>query len=293
MNQSLQCAVAAALISICQVIAADDGTRQAARVIGIDHVPVAVKDLEAASERYRALGFVLKEGRPHPNGIRNRHAEFPDGTEIELITAADATDTLTRRYINHLSEGDGAAFLALFVRPDTGILELLADAGFRASESGGLVTLSADSRLPYIFFGARQRSPTDRPAHFQHPNTAVSLTRVWIAGSDLSAEETLFALLGARLTSSRVLLPEPTSATVARFPEGSVVLLPSATQLVPNRRIVGLTVVVRDLQQAARAIGSSGRLIPSGGEARCERLLVRPQDAHGVWLEFVQPCGRE
>jgi hypothetical protein len=50
-----------------------------AAVLGIDHVPVAVADLESAGEQYRALGFALKPGRPHANGIQNLHAKFPDG----------------------------------------------------------------------------------------------------------------------------------------------------------------------------------------------------------------------
>jgi catechol 2,3-dioxygenase-like lactoylglutathione lyase family enzyme len=290
MNRLHQCALVAGLISICHVVAANDGMgRRSARVIGIDHVPVAVNDLEAASERYRALGFALKEGRPHPNGIRNRHAKFPDGTEIELITASKATDALTRRYVAHLRNGDGPAFLALFVPPETDLLKPLSEAGFRAAESGGLVTLSRDSRLPYIFFGPRQRSPTDRPEHFQHPNSAVSLARVWIAGNNLSAELNLFKLLGARITSARVSVPEPTPATVAEFAEGSVLLLPARSQSVPKRRIVGLTVIVRDVQQAARAVGSSGRFVPSRTPG-CERLVVRPQEANGVWLEFAEEC---
>ena len=41
---------------------------------GIDHVPIAVNDLEQAAAAYRRLGFVLKPGRPHANGIRNLHA---------------------------------------------------------------------------------------------------------------------------------------------------------------------------------------------------------------------------
>ena len=49
-------------------------------VAGLDHVPVAVRDLEAAAADYRRLGFVLKPGRPHANGIRNVHAKFADGT---------------------------------------------------------------------------------------------------------------------------------------------------------------------------------------------------------------------
>jgi catechol 2,3-dioxygenase-like lactoylglutathione lyase family enzyme len=83
-------------------------------VRGLDHVPVAVANLEEAAERYRALGFTLKPGRGHDNGIRNQHAKFADGTEIELITAPAARDALTDTYRRHLTQGDGPAFLALF-----------------------------------------------------------------------------------------------------------------------------------------------------------------------------------
>jgi hypothetical protein len=65
---------------------------------GLDHVPIAVNDLERAAAGYRRLGFALKPGRPHDNGIRNQHVKFRDGTELELITAPDARDALTRTY---------------------------------------------------------------------------------------------------------------------------------------------------------------------------------------------------
>jgi hypothetical protein len=83
-------------------------------VVGLDHLPVAVANLDEAAARYLRLGFVLKPGRPHANGIRNQHAKFADGTEIELITAPDARDALTATYRRHLALGDGPAFLALF-----------------------------------------------------------------------------------------------------------------------------------------------------------------------------------
>ena len=281
----------ALLAVVCQFGTVDAGILLSpARVIGIDHVPVAVRDLEAASERYRRLGFVLKEGRPHANGIRNRHAKFPDGTEIELITAAEPTDALTRRYVEHLREGDGPAFLAFFVRPYASLRQALVGAGFRASDSGGMVTLSGDSRLPYIFFGSRQHSPTDRPEHFQHPNTAVSLTGAWLAANDLSAELKLLTHLGARVGKSVAPVGEPTAATVAEFAEGSILLLPASRQLVPNRRIVGLTLTVRDIAQTERTLGPLGQRLPKRPASPCERVVAPPAAAHGVWLEFTHEC---
>jgi hypothetical protein len=66
--------------------------------IGLRHVPVAVADLNRAASDFERLGFALKVGRPHDDGIVNRHAKFTDGTEVELITAPAATDALTGHY---------------------------------------------------------------------------------------------------------------------------------------------------------------------------------------------------
>jgi len=67
-------------------------------VVGIDHIPVVVADLERAQADFRAMGFAIKPGRPHADGIRNAHVKFRDGTEIELITAPAAVDSLTAEY---------------------------------------------------------------------------------------------------------------------------------------------------------------------------------------------------
>jgi hypothetical protein len=234
-------------------------------VRGIDHVPVAVSDLERAGDRYRELGFTLKPGRPHDNGIRNLHAKFLDGTEIELITAPAATDSLTRTYRGHLEKGDGPAFLAFFAPADGDVVQRLKDARV--------------SVPPYVFFGQRQASPTDRPEHFAHANTAQRVTRVWLAGDDLSAERRLLAAAGARLRRETVDFPDRVDAEVAEFSEGSVVLLPARCQAVTGRPIAGITVNVRDLDAAARFAGAGARRTSAS-------VFVDPRRALGYWLEF-------
>jgi catechol 2,3-dioxygenase-like lactoylglutathione lyase family enzyme len=234
-------------------------------IAGIDHVPVAVSDLEKAGEQYRTLGFTLKPGRPHDNGIRNVHAKFADGTEIELITAPAATDALTRTYREHLKAGDGPAFLALFAPPGN-------DPERRAKDAGVPVP-------SYMFFGPRQASPTDRPEHFVHANSAYAVTRVWLAGDDLSAERRLLAALGGRIRRARVHFPTAAQAEIAEFPQGSVALLPGRSQIVPGRPIVGITVAVRDLDVAAKFAGVGARRTAAG-------IFVEPQHALGYWLEF-------
>jgi catechol 2,3-dioxygenase-like lactoylglutathione lyase family enzyme len=233
----------------------------AGSIAGLDHVPIAVRDLEAAARTYQRLGFVLKPGRPHANGIRNLHAKFSDGTELELITASKATDDLTRTYVRHLRHGDGPAFLAFFV-PE----------GPPPADAPG-----------YVFFGRRNDSPTDRPEHFAHPNTARSLVSVWLAG-ELAAERRLLAAGGATFVDREVRVPDAARATLARLPEGEVLLLPPSRSMIPGRPIVGVTVRVDDSAAARRVLTGNG--VPTRGAGRGPSVFVPPEAAHGLWLEL-------
>lgn len=255
----------AALLALAGLVAVP----RAPAVLGLDHVPIAVEDLERAAERYRALGFSLKPGRPHANGIRNQHVKVPDGTELELITAPRATDPLTTKYRRHLSAGDGPAFLALFA-PDA-----------------MRVPARLDPPLDYVFFGPRNASPTDRPEHFAHANTGEALVSVWLAAADLSRERALFARLGATITRRDVHVPGRVAADVARFRQGEAILLGAAYQRVPGRRIIGATVRVRSLQ-SARALLAGRGIATEPADSNALSVFVPPSSAHGLWIELRQ-----
>jgi catechol 2,3-dioxygenase-like lactoylglutathione lyase family enzyme len=231
---------AAICVAIVTPLAQRPSDTRAPAVIGLDHVPIAVRDLETAAETYRALGFSLKPGRPHQNGIRNQHVKFPDGTELELITAPEARDALTTKYRRHLEDGDGPAFLALFV-PDK-----------------ARMPRDLPASLHYWVFGPRNASPTDRPEHFAHANTATSLISVWLAGEDLQHERTLFARLGAAMLKREVSVPRRVRADVAQFKEGDVLLLPPTHQRVKGRPIVGATVRVRNIARVRELLRARG-----------------------------------
>ena len=259
---------------VCSISAAvragGSATATAAGGSGLDHIPIAVANLEQAADRYKALGFALKPGRPHDNGIRNQHVKFTDGTELELITAPEARDALTHKYRRHIAAGDGPAFLALYApgRPR-----------------------AADKAVPdYIFFGPRNSSPTDRPEHFAHPNGAESLIAVWLAGDDLIGERQLLTGMGARTAEEDVRVPDAVKAPVARLREGAVVLLPGRRQLIPGRPIVGATLRVKSVAaaQAVIAAGPGGALTVVSGRGYSS-IFLPPDLTHGLWVELREP----
>ena len=83
-------------------------------MLAVDHVPVAVRQLRDAEREYAALGFTIKPGRLHANGLRNAHIKFADGTSLELITPERGeTDAMTRDYAAFLALHEGGAYLSL------------------------------------------------------------------------------------------------------------------------------------------------------------------------------------
>lgn len=238
-------------------VAASASARQ--KVLGLDRIPVVVKDLARAKSDFERLGFVLKRGRPHDNGLGNEHVKFADGTEIELIVATEAADVLSSQYADWLRDGDGAFSVGLY-RPG-----------------------SSNTPPPGIFFGGRQRPPTDLPGDFEHPNGAVALSGVWLAGSP--AERQLRKLPGARLVETAFCAPFGFGSKAVRFKDGEVVLLPQSMQIVRGRPIVAATVTVDHLGTVHGFL--DGKRLAYRWEAGCARKSLWVE-THGLWLEFLE-----
>lgn len=246
---------------------------------GLDHIPIAVSDLDRARADYEALGFVLKPGRPHANGIRNLHAKFPDGTEIELITAAEPKDELSAEYVAWLKAGDGPPFAGFYTEAMIGLLGRISDLGSPLTFADGIASFQPESLLHHFFFGGRQKSPTGRPGHFAHPNTAHGLTGLWLA-DDLLGQSLLQLLEIPRATETRC-APFGSAALRLVLAQGDVTFMRNASA----RPILGATIAIRDLRTAERVLAAKKLRIERLACAP-ESLWIAPEIAHGLWLEF-------
>jgi len=258
--------------------------------VAVDHVPVAVRDLDAAVADFRALGFSFKPGRPHPNGILNQHLKFRDGTEVELITATGPRDTLARDYVEFLRGGEGGAFAALEGAPDSVFAALEGvTPGVRAG--GGGYARWVDWRygdpLRYLFIIRLDSRPVDLPEQVTHANTAIRLHAIWLRRADTGPERRLLARLGGRVCPSAVALPAGRAAEV-RLRTGSVYLVADGTAET-RRAVAGVTLEVTDVRAARRAMRLPASVAREGRDARGRWLRVPPERAHGIWLELLQP----
>lgn len=257
-------------------------------IIGIDHIPVAVDNLDRAASTYRRLGFSLKPGRAHDNGIRNNHVKFEDGSGIELLAPGAHEDALNARYLRHLKQGEGPAYLSLHARDTAALTKALAAAGFGFRQEGATTTLEAPE-LGFLFFVRDNRSPTDRPEHFAHRNSALAMSGVWLAVDAATRKrlDTLLRALGAVASKEIVHAPGAVSADVYAVRNGRIIVLSAAQQHTKGRPVVGVEFRVRNVGRLAAAIDAME--IPPmepGASGHRPRLRVPPGIAHGLWLEF-------
>jgi catechol 2,3-dioxygenase-like lactoylglutathione lyase family enzyme len=262
-------------------------TEEAEPLMGIDHIPLVVNDVDAAADSYRRLGFAIKPGRFHPDGIRNQHIKFPDGAGIELITAPAATDDLTTHYRQLLAQGEGPAHVSFHSTSLVALGNALKRRQIGYSLNGGLLVPNDPALQSFFLFEGSNRSSTDRPEYFAHTNTARATIGVWLAGGDQSGMIAFFESLGAPVRQQRVWVPDPLTTTVAQVANGQVIFLPPNRQLISGRPIMGIVFQTESFDAAQRALVAAGiSNPPQVSTADYRSLFVGPRYTHGTWIEF-------
>ncbi|WP_299484073.1 VOC family protein [uncultured Roseibium sp.] len=196
-------------------------------VRGLDHLVVAVNDLDAAGQAYEAMGFTVTPENRHPFGTANRLIQF-NGFFIELLSIADPsliTETIGKTFSfgafnrDFLKSREGASMLVLDSRgadddrDDFGKagLELFEPFSFErtAHLPGGEtakvafdLTILSDPLGPQIgYFTCHNKYPENfwKPAFQKHKNGAQDIRSVYLlAGDPSDHHEFLGAFTGQR-----------------------------------------------------------------------------------------------
>jgi len=288
---------------------------------GLDHVGIAVRDLETAKRNYRdVLGFTVFAGGKHPNGSRNSGPALESGY-LELITFWDRTKPQGAMLAKFLEKHEGALFVGLDVFPVDDTAKLLRARGvnIQGPEAGSISDDSEQHDQPpslgaWRLVGAETgavpaaRLPaksTDAVFFIQyqgvgtvHPNTAKTLSSVWMAVSDLEASVRAYESMGFR-PARKLAAPqlgalgqeiEAGQGTILLFgPENSTGRVASFLAERGAEGIMGVSIEVGSLQTARSLLqaNTKRKFEPYAGPFG-QSILIPPELTHGVWIEFFQ-----
>jgi len=246
----------------------------------LDHIVIAVRDLDAAIADYTALGFTVLRGGEHPGRpTHNALVVFADGAYFELIAwrAPAPQDRWWRQLAEH---GEGLVDFAL-LPPDTGATVAAAAARGLALEGpldGGRLRPDGERlhwqtarppspELPFLCGDLTPRAlRVPEGAARAHANGVRGVARVAVAVPDLAAS----------LAHYRALLGDGTALTVVPGAPGSA---PDDGVRRATLTLGGSTVVL----EAPAAAGEQGADTP-GAQALRRRLATRGPGPHAVEL---------
>ena len=182
------------------------------KILGLDHLVIAVHDLDAAIARHRAAGFTVQPGGRHPGRTsHNALIVFADGAYIELIAwTAPAPQERWWRVLQ--AHGEGFVDFALLPSDTLAVLQAAQARGLHSMQGpvdGGRIrpdglalqwrTARHDTPdLPFLCGDITARAlRVPEGAARQHANGAFGVAEVVVAVDDLGASVARYrALLG-------------------------------------------------------------------------------------------------
>ena len=276
--------------------------------LALDHIVIAVNDLDTAIADYRALGFQVLVGGQHPGRTsHNALVVFADGSYLEII-AWRAPAPEERWYRTLRDHGEGLVDFAL-LPPNT--VQALAEARARGLDTltgpleGGrvrpdgaqLLWQTARHATPDVPFLCSDITPralrVPEGAVRTHPNGALGVATITVAVHDLDATLARYqALLGPAMSVMLTNAAEPTHTNGVRTATLTVGTLVITLQSTPTGAHDAPEVT------SARAIALRQRLA-SRGEGPCAVGLHGTPDqpmqalggaaSHGVALHWEPP----
>lgn len=112
----------------------------------IDHLVIAVRDLDKAADFYRRLGFQVGARNRHSWGTENRIVQFP-GTFLELITVGEGAQILPHEQ-GRFSFG---AFVQDYLKSREGLAMLVLDSRDAKADAAAFVEKGIGSFEPFHF----------------------------------------------------------------------------------------------------------------------------------------------
>lgn len=223
-------------------------------VIGIDHVPIVVRDLNEAKTLFSdRLKFTVKNGREH-EGISNFFVKFQDGTYLEFITPLDSSFAIGNYYTNFLKHRAGGTSLALSVKSADTVMLSLQQCAVPFKSTANPVWLSVEpSGYDLFYIEYQNKTWKEREVNTTHANQSLSLKSVWWISEDPAKYISEFTKLGFIHNGASTYLGIPVQILKAGSSELIVVSRSESAGILANFKstategIFGFTVQVKSL----------------------------------------------
>jgi len=168
-------------------------TNISAQKIKVDHVIYVTKDLDSTLNKIQNLGFTIKKGSQHKNGILNAHIKFENDSSLEFITInGTPNDAQSKEYQKLISQKEGGVYVAFtgikLNTLSTKLKKLEIQHSIETGKNWSYLTFPKNSKLAAIFFIEYHTNFKSAPTLYQHKNGVKKINTIYLEGDESTIE---------------------------------------------------------------------------------------------------------
>lgn len=273
----------------------------ASHITGLDHIMIAVRDLEAAAKTFRALGFTLAPRGQHAEWGTANYCMMFGADYLELIAAVGEGGPAERVRSFLASRGEGLMALVWGsenAEADCARLGVEAPGDLSRTIEGevarfkaGILPPETTPGIPAFLCQHLTPEKLRRPGWTEHANGATSMLSVTALMAEplelAGAWDRFIGPAASTATDEMVTVHTRHGMVFLCRPDDLGQMHPEAEDLEtpPAPTLVALTLQVKDSAAAAAVLKAAGIAYDRDPQGK---IVVAPEDACGVLIELVE-----
>ncbi|MCW8850402.1 MAG: VOC family protein [Melioribacteraceae bacterium] len=253
----------------------------------LDHVIIGTREIQSSIEFLEdKLGFTIKHGKKHKNGISNFFIEFEDSSEIEFISVQTPSDKLASDYESLLKNNQFGFQYAirtnqlnhLKINPyniSEGFIEIYENKNYST-----LSKKNIDLKLPFFFIQHHEQNYTKA----NHSNEAKGIFSVWLETSDIRKTVRKYIDYGFGAIDTVKVGSYKNKTVSMRNDHFELIIIDSNKDY-----ISGITIGVKnitDFQSRIKEKFNIDSMIRSS--IRGKSISLNPEVTKSIWFEFLE-----
>ncbi len=249
-----------------------------------DHIIIGSNNLDDSKNIFEEkLGFTIKDGQKHKNGISNFFIEFSDESEIEIISVKNPSDHLASQYEKFLEDDKYGFQFVLRTNELLDLKEHLTTLKFgysNYSKNNIYATLSKnmiDLELPIFFI---QYNSENKNTHINHLNKSLGIKSVWFSTRNIKKTARELVDFGFDAVGNYEL--PAFKGKVVQFKNNNfeIILIESE-----KYELTGMTIWVEDVEALNERIRKNNIEIIKQFK---EKIFINPAQTKSIWIEFAE-----
>lgn len=157
--------------------------------IRVDHIISVVADIEESIQDFEEIGFSVKRGTLHSNGLINAHIKFRNHSSFELMSLrGEPEDETASEYKALLEEKEGGVFIVLTGIKTDSLSSVLTVLGIEHNTIPGnlwnYITFPQSSSLAHFFIIEYLYVSNDSEDILNHKNGSEKVSKVYVEGDE-------------------------------------------------------------------------------------------------------------